>query len=272
MEELKDYLCASMLRDPTQEPEAVMDEFITGYYSAEAAPFIWVYLRAIEAAVLTTNTSMETPSTNSAVSNLRSCLLFSQIGPNPSRQGSQKAPSNVCCLPLLTAPSLSLTYMNVPCLRWICPMQWNWVSNGPAFLGASNGGFAAILKGNAAFKEALAVAPLPVQRVRICKAWMGLLLPTLWRWEQLRAYAAAAPPLPNRSSWPLPATKEASFQQFAAIYNASGAAGLVNVNFSPCGVKGWGQGACVYGCALRWLHECLFTARCPPTGKPTGTE
>ena len=213
MEELKDYLCASMLRDPSQEPEAVIDEFLTGYYSAEAAPAIWVYLRVIEAAVLTTNTSMETPSTNSA---------------------------------------------------------WNWVSNGPAFLGASNGGFAAILKGNAAFKKALSVAPLPVQRARIAKAWIGLLLPTLWRWEQLRAYAAAAPPL-NRS-WPLPTTKEEGFQQFAAIYNASGAAGLVNVNFSPCGVKGWGQGACVYGCALRWLHECLFSTRCPPTGKPTGTQ
>ena len=130
----------------------------------------------------------------------------------------------------------------------------------------------------AALGRAMAVAPRAVQRARLGKAWMALLLPTLWRWDELKAFwqglnAAHAPeqrPPPPRAPWPLPTTKAAGFAQFAAAYNASGAAGLVNVNFSPCGVLGWGHGACVYDCALRWLHGCLFETHraCPPTGKP----
>jgi hypothetical protein len=60
--------------------------------------------------------------------------------------------------------------------------MWNWRSNGPAFLT-----FDALLHGNAAFAAALAVAPLPEQRMRLRKASMAVLFPTLWRWVIINA-------------------------------------------------------------------------------------
>ena len=58
--------------------------------------------------------------------------------------------------------------------------------------------------------------------MRLRKASMAVLFPTLWRWDELRAYSA------NRSiAWPLPPTKDAALRYFGSIYNESGTAGLV---------------------------------------------
>ena len=141
---------------------------------------------------------------------------------------------------------------------------WNWRSDGPAYLT-----FESLLRSHAAFGAALAAAPLPLHRQRLRKASMAVLLPALWRWDALREFSA------NHSiRWPLASTRAEAFQTFAEIYNESGTQGLVNVNFSPCGVHGW-QTDCVFECALGWLHECIFTsspAGCSPTGHPRERE
>jgi hypothetical protein len=189
--------------------------------------------------------------------------------------GPAAAPHIHDYLHTMTAAALADTSLAVgPAFPWTPSTNnpWNWRSNGPTFLAD----FPRLLRANAAFAAAAAAAPLPAQKARVAKASMAILLPTLWRYDELHAFAT------NRSiTWPLPPTKEAAFQLFASIYNASGTAGLINVNFSPCGVPGWAKaangtpgwpqpGSCVYECSLLWLHECLFTlggpAACPATG------
>ena len=136
---------------------------------------------------------------------------------------------------------------------------WNWAANGPAFLGPAC--FPHLLQANAAMAAALAAAAGPVQKGRVSKAWMAVLLPTLWRWDALHAAATA-----SNTSWPLPPTKQEGFRLFAAAYTSSGAAGLVNVNFSPCGVPGWAKVKHYHrrrsACSAAALPPALSSASC----------
>lgn len=208
MDELKSYVMASMLWNPNQEPRKVIGEFILGYYSEEAAPFVFQFLDNL-ATTAANATALTSPSTNR-------------------------------------------------------PQDWR--SNGPDFLT-----FESLFRANTALSAAIAVAPLPIHRARLRKASMAVLLPSLFRWDELRVYAV------NHSlPWPvgLPRSKEKALQYFGAIYNETGTAGLVNVNFSPCGVSNWVTD-CVFECSLAWLRECIFAAApsgCPITGHPTSRQ
>jgi hypothetical protein len=44
LEELKDYVMANMMWDPSRDPEHLITEFLNGYYSPAAAPFIRQYM------------------------------------------------------------------------------------------------------------------------------------------------------------------------------------------------------------------------------------
>jgi hypothetical protein len=205
MDELKTYVMSSMLWDPSQDPQTVVGEFLVGFFSAEAAPYVHQYLDYMGDAA-----ANATP----------------QIHPSTNR-----------------------------------PQDWH--SNGPAFLT-----FASLLRGNEAFCMAENATKLPIHRKRLRKASMAVLLPALWRWDELRAYAVNA-----SIAWPLPSTKDAALRRFEAIYNETGTAGLVNVNFSPCGLPNW-KTDCVFECSLQWLRECIFAsapAGCPATGHPGRT-
>ena len=50
MEELKDYIMAEMLFDPTLDPDILIAEFLDGYYGS-AAPFIRSYMDTMHASV-----------------------------------------------------------------------------------------------------------------------------------------------------------------------------------------------------------------------------
>ena len=50
---LKDYVLASMMWDPTQDPDALISEFLIGYYSELGAPFVRKYMDTMHAAVST---------------------------------------------------------------------------------------------------------------------------------------------------------------------------------------------------------------------------
>ena len=48
---LKDYVLANMMWDPTQDPDALISEFLIGYYSELGAPFVRKYMDTMHAAV-----------------------------------------------------------------------------------------------------------------------------------------------------------------------------------------------------------------------------
>lgn len=207
MDELKSYVMASMLWDPTQDPDALLSEFVVGYYSEAAAPHVLQFLQSM-AETAANATALNTPSTNR-------------------------------------------------------PQDWR--ANGPAFLT-----FGSLLRANAALSAGIAATPVnSLYRARLRKASMALLLPSLFRWDELRAFASS-----HSVAWPpgLPQAKEDALRYFGAIYNESGTAGLVNVNFSPCGVASWATD-CVFECSLAWLRECVLATTpsgCPITGHPSG--
>ena len=55
LEELKDYVMATMLWDPTMQPDVLIDEFLGGYYGVLGSPFIRLYMDTMHAAVDETN-------------------------------------------------------------------------------------------------------------------------------------------------------------------------------------------------------------------------
>ena len=208
MDELKSYVMASMLWDPTQDPQKVISEFASGYYSEQAAPYVLQFVKSM-AQTAANATPLTSPSTN---------------------------------------------------------RPQNWRSNGPSFLT-----FESLMHANTALSMAIDAAPSPVYRARLRKASMAVLLPSLFRWDELRAYA-----INHSLAWPpgLPRAKDAALQYFGMIFNDTGTAGLVNVNFSPCGVPGWVTD-CVFECSLAWLRECIFAGTpvgCPATGHPSKAE
>lgn len=72
------------------------------------------------------------------------------------------------------------------------------------------------------------------------------------RWEELRGYAA------NTSyAWPLAEDKQAGFDSFARIYNATGTQRLTT------GTQDRGEAA------LRWLHAQVFAPPAPPGPSPS---
>ena len=75
------------------------------------------------------------------------------------------------------------------------------------------------------------------------------------RWDELRHFASL-----RGLAWPLPAAKQEAFDAFARVYNETGTAGLVYNNYYSI------PKPCVYGCALEWMRQCLFTNKCSGTG------
>ena len=180
--------------DPSQNATEVENEFLVGYYSEAAAPYVRTFLE-----------TMTSASERSGV------------------------------LPMHT----------------ISP--WDWKTTGPAFLNASH--FAELLQCNSAFRTALGMVSSEAAVLRLHKAYMSVLLPSLWRWSELRAFAS------ERSiAWPLPTTKAEAFDDFAKAFNATHTAGIYYNNFYAI------PKPCVYGCALRWLQQCLFSTKCGVDG------
>lgn len=130
---------------------------------------------------------------------------------------------------------------------------WNWKITGPAFLNASH--FTELLQCNSAFRAAFGVVKSEAVVARLHKAYMSVLLPSLWRWNELRAFSDK-----HDIAWPLPTTKQAAFDEFARIYNATHTAGIYYNNFYAI------PAPCVYGCALQWLWQCIFTTKCGVDG------
>ena len=50
---LKSYVIARMLRDPTDDPDAILAEFVFAYYGAEAGPYVLRVVDTLTAAVRT---------------------------------------------------------------------------------------------------------------------------------------------------------------------------------------------------------------------------
>jgi hypothetical protein len=108
-----------------------------------------------------------------------------------------------------------------------------WKDDGPAFLNASN--FETLLLANADFEAAFATAAQGEQpganesMSRLRRAYQAVLWPTLWRWDELRSFAQK-----QGLAWPLPATKDEAFDDFARTFNETGTAGLVYNNYCAC--------------------------------------
>jgi len=134
-----------------------------------------------------------------------------------------------------------------------------WRTAGPGFLNASN--FGTLLQANADFVSAFAAAeeqdlgPKPEINSRLRRAYQAVLLPSLWRWDELRAFATQ-----HTVAWPLPATKATAFEDFARTYNETETRGIVYNNYYSIPKQ------CVYECALKWLHECILSKTCPGNG------
>jgi len=58
MEELKDYIMATLLWDPSLDPDTLISEFLLGYYGPVASPFIRLYMDTMHAAVDETGDSV----------------------------------------------------------------------------------------------------------------------------------------------------------------------------------------------------------------------
>ena len=136
-------------------------------------------------------------------------------------------------------------------------MPSTWRTDGPAFLNASN--FKKLIQSNADFVSAFAATKGAEQGTAIesqlRRAHQAMLVPSLWRWDELRAFATQ-----HGLAWPLPATKAAAFGAFARTYNETKTAWIVYNN--PYSIPK----PCVYDCALQWLHECIMTKNCPGNG------
>lgn len=59
MVELKTYLAARTAFDPTQDTDALITEFTTGFYSAGAAPHIRKYMEVMAKSFTTANSSLD---------------------------------------------------------------------------------------------------------------------------------------------------------------------------------------------------------------------
>ena len=107
----------------------------------------------------------------------------------------------------------------------------------------------ALLESATAFAKGLtATARGPEKyRIRLARASMANLYTILWRWSELRSFATNI-----TMQWPLPATQEAGFEKFAALFNASGTKLLTNNGLGPAARSGSGPAA------LKWLHRNIF--------------
>jgi hypothetical protein len=90
-----------------------------------------------------------------------------------------------------------------------------------------------------------------VYAARVNRARMANLYTVLWRWKELRSFAA------NLSlPWPMAeVTLETAFNSFALQYNKTGTKQLTIARGGPTAAGG----------DLRWLHDCLFDT-CPGSG------
>ena len=112
----------------------------------------------------------------------------------------------------------------------------------------SAGAFADALTALNATERAGNGAETVAYRGRVERASMAILYTCMWRWDELRGFAA------NLSlAWPLPPTKEAAFEHFASIYNRTGTKQVAN---------GAPKGAAP---ALAWLRQCVLD-KCPGGG------
>ena len=83
---LKDYVLANMMWDPTQDPDALISEFLIGYYSELGAPFVRKYMDTMHAAVSLSPCRFYCPlhtvafcCLGDARGNLRSALAFNRL-------------------------------------------------------------------------------------------------------------------------------------------------------------------------------------------------
>jgi len=83
-----------------------------------------------------------------------------------------------------------------------------------------------------------------VYLARVARARMANLYTVLWRWSELRSFAANL-----TLAWPMTeATQESAFDCFATQYNVTGTKQLTISRGGPTAAGG----------DLLWLHACLF--------------
>ena len=93
-----------------------------------------------------------------------------------------------------------------------------------------------------------AKAKAAVYRARLERASMAVLYPVMWRWAELKRFAANA-----SMPWPLESELQGAFDRFARIFNATGTRVLTDRTQSLSPAQ-----------ALTWLHVCVFA----PPHKP----
>lgn len=190
LEELKDFVMGEMLWDPTLDPNALISEFLDGYYGTSGASFVRLYMVTMHNAI------------NNTV-----CPLVGN------------------CLGMPPPAGVHKTYLTPNALL----VSASAFSDGVNALTNVTG-------------TPSAKAKAAVYRARLERASMAILYPVLWRWDELRRFAANA-----SMKWPLPAKLQGAFDQFARIFNATGTMVLTDRTQKLTPSQ-----------ALAWLHTCVF--------------
>jgi hypothetical protein len=111
----------------------------------------------------------------------------------------------------------------------------------------------ALLVSAKAFADAsTALSSNPVTIRRVARAAQANLYTALWRWDELKRFAANV-----SMAWPLPGTQVEAFERFATVFNLTRTKMLTVAAPKPKGAD-----AC-----LRWLHGCVFAPYASDCGK-----
>ena len=188
LEELKDFLMAELLWDASLDADALIAEFLVGYYGAVATKFIRLYMDTMHAAAKESNDF------------LKACCLHPPAGIKQ---------------PFLTPKAVLTSAQAFEDARWALEHQQTEESS-------RHYATAAALPSPRPPPPTRATVAKRIERVE--RASMATTYVILWRWDELWAFAAnASMPWPLRQT-----TKTAAFDSFEFVYNRTGTQFLVS--------------------------------------------
>ena len=221
LEELKDFLMSELLWDVSLDPEALIAEFLLAYYGPVAAKYIRLYMDTMHAAVKQTGYF------------LKACCVHPPAG---VKQAFLTPEAVLASAKAFEDARTALEHQREQQQQQQQQQQHQQQQQ-------QQQQQQAVLVANATVEK---------QIERVERAMMGTTYVILWRWDELRAFAA------NTSlPWPLrQTTKAAAFDSFEFVYNRTGTQFLVS------GHAGNPRGGSLHH-MLGWFKVCVMTpAKC----------
>ena len=213
MAPLKSYVVSRMMRDPTDDPDAIMAEFAFSYYGSSAAPWVLRVIDTLTAALRTCPGGHKNPLCECAALHCTAALCFPKMS-NPRWLFSAKQPR----------------WPNKP--RYLCIddcllcaavgriVDWTHISRHNHAMDPGDDGeypkpwlnASVILDCLDLWEKAVASTPNASKyRARVDVAKLPTYFALLYLWAPTRAYA-------KERSWPVEATATGAFDEFARVF------------------------------------------------------